>query len=207
MCKCGRWEDRWKGQAEEIVLCDRLLSTQSIFQSEVRSCRLSQNYMWCFLEMLLLWHCPRFTVSEFWRAESRTLHFKWAPQIFPYSKAWALPFLLFVYLFLHLQCLPWASQLMLVVRNPPANAGEVRDAGLSPGSGRSPGGGHGNPLQYSCLKNPMDRGTWWATVYRSQRVRHNPKPLSTCNVHLLPTPLAFLLRLGPWASWVFFFFF
>ena len=44
-----------------------------------------------------------------------------------------------------------------MVKNPPANEGDVRDAGLVPGSGRSPGGGHGNPLQYSCLENPMDR--------------------------------------------------
>ena len=47
----------------------------------------------------------------------------------------------------------------------PANAGDIRDMGLTPGSGRSPGGGHGNPLQYSCLENPMDRGVWWATVH------------------------------------------
>ena len=49
-----------------------------------------------------------------------------------------------------------------VVKNAPANAG---DAGLIPGSGRSPGGGNGNPLQYSCLENPMDREGWWATVH------------------------------------------
>ena len=48
-----------------------------------------------------------------------------------------------------------------VVKNPPANAG---DLGSIPGSGRSPGGGNGNLLQYSCLENPMDRGPWWATV-------------------------------------------
>ena len=53
---------------------------------------------------------------------------------------------------------------VLVVKNPPANAGDIRD-GLIPGSGRSPGGGNGNPFQYSCLENPMDRGTWWATVH------------------------------------------
>ena len=53
----------------------------------------------------------------------------------------------------------------LVVKNLPANAGDVRDAGLIPGLGRSPGGGHGNPLQYSCLENPMDRGAWWAMIY------------------------------------------
>ena len=52
----------------------------------------------------------------------------------------------------------------LVVRNPPANAGYVRDAGLIPGSGKSPGEGHGNPLQHSCLENPMDTEAWWATV-------------------------------------------
>ena len=48
----------------------------------------------------------------------------------------------------------------LVVKNPPANAGDVRDMGLTPGSGRSPGGGHGNPLQNSCLENPIDREAW-----------------------------------------------
>ena len=52
------------------------------------------------------------------------------------------------------------------VKNPPANAGDVKDAGLIPGSGRSPGGEHRNPLQYSCLEKPMDRGAWWATVHR-----------------------------------------
>ena len=50
-----------------------------------------------------------------------------------------------------------------MVKNPPANAGDIRDAGSIPGSGRSSGRGHGNPLQYSCLENPMDRGAWWAT--------------------------------------------
>ena len=49
---------------------------------------------------------------------------------------------------------------MLVVKNLPANAGDVRDMGLFSGLGRPPGGGHGNPLQYSCLENPMDRGAW-----------------------------------------------
>ena len=53
----------------------------------------------------------------------------------------------------------------LVVKNPPANAGDIRDTGSIPGSGRSPGEGNGNPLQYSCLENPMDRGAWWATAY------------------------------------------
>ena len=47
----------------------------------------------------------------------------------------------------------------------PANAGDMRDTSLIPGSGRSPGGGHGNPLQYGCLENPMDRGDWQAAVH------------------------------------------
>ena len=54
---------------------------------------------------------------------------------------------------------------MLVVKNPPANAGDIRDAGSIPGSEGSLGGGHGNPLQYSCLENPMDRGARQATVH------------------------------------------
>ena len=58
------------------------------------------------------------------------------------------------------------AQVALVVKNPPANVGDIRDAGLIPGSGRSPEGRHGNPLQYSCLENPMDKGAWWATVHR-----------------------------------------
>ena len=53
----------------------------------------------------------------------------------------------------------------LVVKNPPGNAGDVRDAGSIPGLERSPGGGPGNTLQYSCLENPMDRGAWRATVH------------------------------------------
>ena len=58
-----------------------------------------------------------------------------------------------------------ASQVALVVKNPPANAGDLRDASSVPGLGRSPGGGHGNPLQYSCLENLVKRGAWWATVH------------------------------------------
>ena len=56
-----------------------------------------------------------------------------------------------------------ASQVALVVKNLPARAGDARDASLIPGSGRSAGGGHSNPLHYSCLENPMDRGAWQTT--------------------------------------------
>ena len=56
--------------------------------------------------------------------------------------------------------------LALVVKNLPANAGDIRDENSIRGSGRSPGEGHSSPLQYSCLENPMNRGAWWATVHR-----------------------------------------
>jgi len=63
----------------------------------------------------------------------------------------------------------WASQVALVVKNPPVISRDIRDMGLIHGWGWSPGGGHGNPLQYSCLENPMDREAWWATM-GSQRI-------------------------------------
>ena len=56
--------------------------------------------------------------------------------------------------------------MVLVVKNPSAKTGDIRYFHSIPGSGQSSGGGHGNPLQYSCLKNPMDKGAWWATVPR-----------------------------------------
>ena len=64
-----------------------------------------------------------------------------------------------------------------MVRNPSANAGDVGDVGSLPGSGRSPGGGHGNPLQYSCLENAMNRGAWWASVHRVAKNRTQLKRL------------------------------
>ena len=67
-------------------------------------------------------------------------------------------------------CQHVASQVALVVKKPPAKVGDERDMGSIPGSGRSPGGGHGDPLQYSCLENPVDRGAWWATVHASSPV-------------------------------------
>ena len=59
-----------------------------------------------------------------------------------------------------------ASQVAPVVKNLPANTGDLREVDSVPGWGRSSGEGHGNPLQYSCLENPMDRGAWWAIVHR-----------------------------------------
>ena len=66
-----------------------------------------------------------------------------------------------------------ASHVALVVKTSPANVEGVKDMGSIPESGGSPGGEHGNPLQYSCLENPMDRGAWQATVNRSQRLGHD----------------------------------
>ena len=57
----------------------------------------------------------------------------------------------------------WASQVALVVNNPTASAGDLRDRGSIPVLGSSPEGGHGNSLQYSCMENPVDRGAWWVT--------------------------------------------
>ena len=58
-----------------------------------------------------------------------------------------------------------SSQVVFMVNDLPVNTGDTRDKGLVPGSGRSPGGEHGNPLQCSCLRNPMDRGAWRTTVH------------------------------------------
>ena len=76
----------------------------------------------------------------------------------------------------------------LVVKNLPTSAGEIRDLASNPELGRSPGGGHGNPLQYSCLENPMDREAWWATVHgvtqrqtRLKRLVMHPCTYSTRN--------------------------
>ena len=71
-----------------------------------------------------------------------------------------------------------ASQVVLVVNNLPANARDI-DVGLIPGSGRSPGGGHGNPLQNYCLENPMDRRAWWATVHGVAKSQTRLKRLTT----------------------------
>ena len=66
----------------------------------------------------------------------------------------------------------------MIYPNPPANAGDIRGVGLIPGSEKFPGGGHGNPLQYSCLENPMCREAWWATVHRISESQTPLKHLS-----------------------------
>ena len=77
-------------------------------------------------------------------------------------------------------CYWWASQVALVIKNQPADAGDVKDMASIPGSGRFPGGGHGNPLQHSSLKNPMDRRAWWVTVHNVAKSRTQ---LKQRNIH------------------------
>ena len=81
---------------------------------------------------------------------------------FPALSSSQLPLFLIPIYYVFIKLHNRASQVVLVVKNTPTNAG---NAGLTLGSGRSPGGGHGHPLQYSCLENPMHTGEWWATVH------------------------------------------
>ena len=75
----------------------------------------------------------------------------------------------------------WASQVVLVVKNPPAKVGDIRDTGSIPGSGRFPKEGNGNPLQYSHLKNPMDGGDWGATVHGVAKESDTTEGLSSAH--------------------------
>ena len=98
----------------------------------------------------------------------------------------------------------WASRVVLVVKNLPANAGDVRDTGLILGAGRSPREGHGNPLQYSCLENPTDRGAWRATVHEVTESQTWLKRLSTEKQkdHVELGPCAGLTIYHPFLMWV-----
>ena len=90
----------------------------------------------------------------------------------------------------------------LVVKNPPARPEDIRDVGLIPGSERSPGGGHGNPLQCSCLKNPMSGGAWWAIVHSVAESQTRLKQLRTQSIgHRANCPC-----LPPVHEWVFVFY-
>ena len=79
-----------------------------------------------------------------------------------------------------------STQVALVVKNQPASTEDLRDMGSIPGWGRSPGGEHGNPLQCSCLENPMDKGAWWAMVHRVMKSQTGLKQLSTHKHAVVP---------------------
>ena len=96
-----------------------------------------------------------------------------------YSIWWATIWGYLYFQIIHYYTIHWASQVALVIKNPPANAGNMRDVGSIPGLGRSSGGGHSNPLQYSCLENPMDREAWKAVVHRVTKSWTQLKWLST----------------------------
>ena len=109
----------------------------------------------------------------------------------------------FKYIYIVMKCLSYecmlllfpTSQVALVVKNPTASAGDTGDVGLILGSGRSPGGGHDNPPQCSCLENPMDRGAWWATVDGVAENWTRLKPLSMHLEIIFHKPTASLARL------------
>ena len=110
---------------------------------------------------------------------------KYTAYIYPYNSAVLLlgTFLgemnTFIHKKTHIRIIVIAShQVALVVKNPPTSEGDIRDASLIPGSGRSPGEGNGNPLQYSCLENPVDREACWATVHRVAKTWTQLKQLS-----------------------------
>ena len=89
--------------------------------------------------------------------------------------------------------------MVLVVKNPPINAGDVSDAGSFPESGRSPGGGDGNPLQYSCLANPMDRVAWWAAVHGVAKSRRQLSDFTfTFHFHALEKEMATHVSIPAW---------
>ena len=90
-----------------------------------------------------------------------------------------------------------ASQMSLVVKNPPAKARDIREVGSIQECGRSPGRGHGNPLRYSCLENPMDRGTWKAPVHRFTK---SWAPLKQISMHAYIWPPLLNLTLTPTPS-------
>ena len=85
-----------------------------------------------------------------------------------------------------------------MVKNPPPSAGDIREVGSTLGSGRSPRGGHGNPLQYSCLEYLTDRGAWWAMIQGLQRVGHDGSDSMHAQIEILPGTTTVLH--SPWPS-------
>ena len=89
---------------------------------------------------------------------------------------------------------------VLMVKNPSASAGDIRDVGLITGSGRFPEGGHGNPPQYSCLENPMDRGAWWATVHGVANKAHEVTEVTCTHAYRTLSRCCSLVCLDVWET-------
>ena len=126
----------------------------------VTNCLL-KDWSTCALKVVFFWMWLTFRIIDL-KVSSYSPRLGWAPlnqlkalnantEVFPENSAWAFNFT--------------SHQVVLVVKNPPANAGDLSDVGSTPGLGTSPGVDNGNSLQYSCLENSMERGDWWATVH------------------------------------------
>ena len=152
------WVRRWKF-CLHTYLNDKLLEHRACYQCLQGPAWMFEEFIrGCICTLSLCSLTPSITVSPPWTVRSLSRFY-----------VIQLPLFLASYLFLGKRIpLLWFhlySCVALVVKNLPANTGDVRDSGSIPGSGRSPGGGHANSLQYSCLENPMDRGAWQATVH------------------------------------------
>ena len=99
-----------------------------------------------------------------------------------------------------------ASQVALVVKNLPGNAGDVRDVDSTPELERSPGGGHSNPLQYSFLENSMDRGAWWATVREVSKSQTWLSDWACTTSMYMNISVCFILTMTLWSSEVNYYF-
>ena len=174
-----------------LQMCSHRLLIEVISESESRSLRVFFHKQRNPVSNST-WHLPAVSREPVWAApvagclvfppevlfsgEERIIYC-WSHRIpvlavfsFPHSSSRSLPF----------------SVVALEVNSPPASAGDVRDVGSISGSGRSPGRGHGNPLQYFCLKNPMDRGAWWVTVHKNCRVGLKWLSTHTCSPRRWP---------------------
>ena len=161
-----------------------LLNDMHIFEECIRSSLGSSCLRWSLSPTSVsfrLHPIPRLVFSSLWEKKNCSLRFildlcslmRWPVGLRQPSFPWFLNY------FEHLSSLSifdihsesQASQVALMVKSPPASAGDIRDMGLIPGSGRSSGRGNDNPLQYSCLENPLDRGAWQAIFHRVAKSR------------------------------------
>ena len=181
------------------ILSKMLSASQTLWASCLHIHFLSGSF-WDGLDMywfsLYYWidGSPNFVLTSLPNSNYQNLFLPIGPLFFPPSVSSTL----------------WASQVALVVKNPPANAGHSRDVGSVPGSEKSPEEGNGNPLQYSCLENLTDRGTWRATVHgvtkSSDTIAHTQhhqlsmekKSHSPCKLEASGPSLAELSTYGWW---------